>query len=390
VGWSSELAPRVLFAITVFNGPEVVPPCLRSAAGFVDDSCAIDILVLDDASPLPGFSDDLRVLCSELGVEYYRSPRNLGVPRNVNLGLLRAVRGGYDYVVIANSDVIFSQRVVEQLVRVCSSDDSIGSVTAWSNNVSIYSLPNAEPDGHLPDQRFVDWIAEAIRPEFGDEAVDIPAGISFCICIPTHVVRKVGLMDPVFGRGYSEETDWTLRSKSLGYRITLSPSAFAYHRGGGSNVAAGLVQQGHSAVPANERIVDMRYPRFRSEVLAYQHSGIPEALTQRALRRITLEGARAYGYEVTVGHLRGPEAGSELARISIERDEHGLVAFAVFKGFTAELDLSADDVITSLIAQVGREPTVIRMFDRRILRRGAGTTLDSYRVVSEVCYPPTV
>ena len=42
------------------------------------------------------------------------------------------------------------------------------------------------------------------------------------------------LMDPVFGRGICEETDWSLRSKELGYRITLSPSSFAYHRGQGS------------------------------------------------------------------------------------------------------------------------------------------------------------
>jgi GT2 family glycosyltransferase len=384
------LTPKLLLAITVYNGPEVVPSCLRSAARIAGDSCAVETLVLDDASPLPGFSDQLRVLCRDLGIQYYRSPRNLGIPRNVNLGLLRALRGGYDYVIIANSDVIFSRRAVTQLVKVCSGDASIGSVTAWSNNASIYSLQNAEPDRYLSDQDVVDWIADELRAEFGDAAVDIPAGISFCICISTPALRRVGLMDPVFGRGYSEETDWTLRSRSLGYRIVLAPSAFVYHRGGGSNIAAGLVGYGQGAVPSNERIVDMRYPTFRSEVVAYQSSGTPETLTRRALRRITLEGARQHGYEVTVGHIRDPEAGTYFARVSIEKVEDRLHAFVQFRGFTAELDLGTDDPISSVIDQVGTEPTAIRLFDRRILGWREGAATDSPRVTDEVGYPPRV
>jgi GT2 family glycosyltransferase len=384
------LEPRVLLAITVYNGPELVPSCLRSAARVSNDACANDILVLDDASPLPGFSGDVRLLCEELGIGYYRSPRNLGIPRNVNLGLLRALQGGYDYVVIANSDVIFSRRVVTQLVGACSSDASIGSVTAWSNNVSIYSLPNSDPDRYLSDQGMVDWLADELGAEFGDEAVDIPAGISFCICIPTPALRSVGLMDPVFGRGYSEETDWTLRSKSLGYRITLAPSAFVYHQGGGSSVAAGLVENRHTGVPANERIVDMRYPNFRSEVSAYQSATSPGIMRQAALHRIALEGARQHGYEVTVGHIRGGEAGSDLARISIEKVEGRLRAFALFKGFTAELDLGTEDPIGSVIGQIGVEPTAIRLFDRRILRWGHGTPVQAPLAADEVGYPPRV
>ena len=151
--------PRLLFAITVYNGRDVVFSCLRSAARMAPEETEVDILVLDDASPEPGFSQEVEAECAELGISYYLSPRNLGIPRNVNLALLWALERDYDYVVVANSDVIFCRGLTDLMVDVAKTDSSIGSVTAWSNNVSVYSLLNAEPDRFLNDQNIVDWFA---------------------------------------------------------------------------------------------------------------------------------------------------------------------------------------------------------------------------------------
>ena len=126
--------------------------------------------------------------------------------------------------------------------------------------MSIYSLPNHDPDRFLSDQGVVNWISATLAGEFGNATIDVPAGISFCICMPVPVITEVGLMDPVFGRGYCEETDWSLRSAAAGYRVTLSPSAFVYHQGHGSTLAAGMVAGGHSTVPENEAVIDLRYP----------------------------------------------------------------------------------------------------------------------------------
>ena len=147
---------------------------------------------------------------------------------------------GYDYVIISNSDVIYPRNLLTQMLRTIA-HEGVGSVTAWSNNVSMYSLRNDDPDRFLADQERVDWLSETLADHYQDAVLDIPAGISFCILIPTAVVKDVGVMDPVFGRGYCEETDWSLRSIAAGYRVALAPGTFVYHAGRGSNLDAGLV-----------------------------------------------------------------------------------------------------------------------------------------------------
>ena len=359
--------PRVLFAITVYNGADVVPWCLRSAAAAASQSkkTDCDVLVLDDASPEPGFSEHVEGLCAELGIQYYRSPRNLGIPRNVNVGLITAVHRGYDYVIIANSDVLFGASTIDRMFEVVVSDERIGSVTAWSNNVSIYSLPNDEPDIHLADQGVVDWISDTMATEFGPSAVDIPAGISFCILIPTSVVRTVGLMDPVYGRGYCEETDWTLRSQALGFRIALAPSAFVYHRGQGSNREAGLLASGHTSVPAHERIIDLRYPLFREQVNGFINSEILDLLWNSARRAILTRGADEMGYRVVLGLLHQPEEAATGPVVTFERLYGSLIPVARFRGFRMELPGSAPggDLVASITEFFGRKPDSVRLAD---------------------------
>src|SRR5262245_13563114 len=97
--------PWVLMAITVYNGREFVPRAIRSAKHVSSEGLQLDILVLDDCSPEPGWSEDLAQLCAGLDIAYYRSPRNLGIPRNFNLALGTGVTAGYDYVILCNSDV---------------------------------------------------------------------------------------------------------------------------------------------------------------------------------------------------------------------------------------------------------------------------------------------
>jgi hypothetical protein len=264
-------------------------------------------------------------------------------------------------------------------------------VTAWSNNVSVYSLANEQPDRLLADQETVDLVSSALNAHYGTGVVDVPAGISFCILIPRRVLLEVGLMDTVFGRGYCEETDWTLRSKARGYRIAMSPGVFVYHAGQGSTLAAGLLGEGHTTVPANEAIIGMRYPLFRGQVQAFLHSSTLDELTLWGSSVIIREAARRRGYRVDVGGL--PRQGESDDDVRVTIDVTGVTGSPVarFRGFSVSIghpELRGLDAVIAFFD--GQQPREVVMHDAGPGRAELLRQTEGVRVLDQVAYPERV
>lgn len=360
--------PRILHCITVYNGRAFVPAAIESALRLDKTDADIDVLVLDDASPEPGWSEELSAFCRERDVLYYRTPRNLGIPRNVSLGMLTALKRGYDYVVISNSDVLYPANLMSAMLPVAN-QKGVGSVTAWSNNVSIYSLPNLDPNLYLKDQGVVDWLHVSLNGYFGDAAMDIPAGISFCIMVPIDVVKDVGIMDPCFGRGYCEETDWSLRSLAKGYRICLAPGSFVFHYGRGSNLDAGIVSPNATTVPGNEAIIDLRYPQFRQQVDGFIHSGILARAHEDALSQIVRCAASQFGYTLETG---APDSkGEDKVRVFLSANGYTNSAQVAFRGFRIDIPFDPTNATGSISSYFTREPSLIDVVENTLAVKDA-------------------
>lgn len=373
----SEPSWRILIALLVYNGEEFVGPCLSSLARLETGSHSADVLVLDDASPAPGWSERCREMTTGLGFDYYRTPRNLGIPRNMNLGLLRAVDAGYDAVILLNSDTILPANLVPTLMHPLMEDASISSTTAWSNNSSVYSIPNSDPDHLADDPKLIDWISERLDEEFDGQAISIPSGVGFCMAIRTTMIDEVGLMDPVFGRGYSEEIDWCLRSHTLGYQSVLAPSCFVYHAGSGITKAEGLVSDSDHTVAAHQAIIDQRYPLYTSQLIALSASSIVDGMRERGLRRIILSAARQNGYRLETSRLHQQPVDLDVVRFRIDPDGSAPVITAAYEGFETSFAVGEGGVVATVKSIVGQPPDEIRIFDRGHMSHeieAAGTT----------------
>jgi GT2 family glycosyltransferase len=338
-------------AVTFYNGREFARRTLETIARLDHAGFELDVLVLDDASPEPGFSELLAELAREAGAVYYRTPRNLGIPRNVNLGLATAKRLGYDYVVISNSDVIYARKSLEIMFGIADASPNAASVTAWSTNVDPYSLPNGS-ELYIESQEVADRIGTALAGRFGSEVLEIPAGISFAMMVPVGVLKTVGLMDPIFGRGYGEESDWSARATSAGYDHLLAKGAFVYHAGRGSTLAAGVVAATDIADWRNQRIVDHRSPMFHWAVDGFLRSGDLDDAKADAVRAIILGAAADNGYAV-IDAVRDWEDIDPLVVTVAIRSEAYELCTAHWCGFTTEINTDDIGVLDAIQAFFG-------------------------------------
>ncbi len=353
---------RTLVAALVYGGAEFVPACIDSLAGLLVPG-EVDALVLDDCSPDAAWSETVREQCETSGVGYYRSPRNMGIPRNMNLALLHAASAGYDYVAITNSDVVFPSNLVSSMVATAASDPSIASVTAWSNHVSSFSLQNVDSSSTLATRSSVDRVSAVLDGHFRGRAVDLPVGVGFCLLIPVAMVDAVGLFDPIFGRGYCEEVDWCLRAKQFGYRNVLAPSTFVYHIGNATTKTVGVLEHWETSDPANEAIIDLRYPRYRAELEEWGDRPTLQDLWAEAAAELVLAGAREFGYVVEVAAIPRQDE-HEQARFVLSPDPAERTMFATQGGFETSMRIDGPSVLDQLESWIGILPRAIVVRDR--------------------------
>ena len=387
---------RVLVAVLVYNGRDFVPRTLRSLAELKTATRAhdVDVVVLDDASPEPGWSEELESLSRDLGLGYYCSPRNLGIPRNMNLGLLLAEDQGHDHVVILNSDVIVPGNMIDQMVAAAASAADIGTVTAWSNSSSIFSLPNESANDVLTDPAVVDAVSTELAEEFGDEVLDLPVGVGFCLMISRAVIAAVGVFDPVFGRGYCEEVDLCRRAVEAGFRNVLALGVFVFHMGSATTVDAGLLEPGEKTVHVNEDIIDQRHPGYRAELQAWVDDDRLAPSLTRALARLVSSRARSAGYVLEASWLRREpvDGADDRVRITVDPDGVGPLVEASVDGWRSVIPVDDGGILVGVSDFVGCAPDEVRIHDRgRVAERLAQLAGDAgVPVVVRHRYPERV
>ena len=218
--------------IPVFNAVEELRRCLAAVRATV--ATDVPIIVIDDASTDPIVAEVLAELAA--GWQVVRQPENQGFVATANLGMRCA---GKRDVVLLNSDTIPAGDWLDRLAACAASDPSIASITPFTNNGEIASLPQFCQPSPVPEDPET-W-AVACRRAGPPQYPQVPTAVGFCMYMRHACIESIsGFDENAFGRGYGEENDWCMRATDVGWRHVLCDDAFVAHQGGASFGPLGL------------------------------------------------------------------------------------------------------------------------------------------------------
>jgi glycosyltransferase involved in cell wall biosynthesis/GT2 family glycosyltransferase len=201
--------------------------CLASLLRHTDLARHRVVVVLDgpgqdearDAVQLSPAADSFLVL---------ENARRGGFVVSANRGMAASDRD----VILLNSDTEVTAGWVEKMQAAADSDRAIATVTPFSNNATLVSLPrpfevNALPSGFDTDSfgRLVASVSRRAYPR-------LPTAVGVCMLIRRAVLRAIGPFDEErFGLGYGEENDFCMRASRAGFVHVLDDATFVYHAG---------------------------------------------------------------------------------------------------------------------------------------------------------------
>ncbi|OYV32067.1 MAG: hypothetical protein B7Z81_13360, partial [Acidocella sp. 20-61-6] len=197
--------------------------------------------------------------------------------------------------------------------RVAYAHSEIGTVTALSNNATIFSYPNAATrKDALPDITWPDLAAAALNVNAG-AFVDVPTGHGFCMLIKAEVLRRVGVLDEGFGRGYGEENDFCARTAALGYRNVAAGGVLVEHK-----ESISFTNEKASLLAQNLPRLNALYPEYTPLIMAFERTDGMRRL-RWSLDALRLRRAIAAGQSFVLVVSNALEGGTAKAIRDIER-----------------------------------------------------------------------
>ena len=237
--------------IPVYNALEDLKLCVESIRKHTD--LTLDHLILiDDRSPDPAVYPYMQSLAQE-GIVVLQNEVNQGFSGTINRGLQYSRRDS----ILLNSDTVVTAGWVDKIVCCAYSDPAIGTVTPFSNNATLCSIPDFCQENTVPYGLSIDEYAAVIEHCSMRKYPRITVAVGFCMFIKQEVVDRVGLFDQeTFQRGYGEENDFCWRAEQLGYHHVLCDDTYIYHSGSSSFVS----DEKKKLMADHEKVLLDRYP----------------------------------------------------------------------------------------------------------------------------------
>lgn len=201
-------------------------PCLDSLVADCADE-KFCLTVVDNCSPDNSANEIREYLKPYPHVHTHYLEKNNGFAGGMNYGASLAKA---EWLLLVNSDTIFARGSLLALYHALRAQPAdvgmVGPITNAAGNGQDYKL-SGDADEVLAAAEFVQQhpchtLIPCYRLDF------------FCVAIRRSLWEQLHGLDPIFGLGYYEDTDFSMRAKAVGTRMLICEDAFVYHIGGSS------------------------------------------------------------------------------------------------------------------------------------------------------------
>jgi len=228
IPWNEHLplpAPqkeKVSIIVLVWNNLNITIQCLLSIMQYT--AHPFELIIIDNGSTKEVRAWVSRKLGRYEHVLYHRNETNQGFPQGCNDGINLATG---DHILLLNNDTIVTPFWISRLIATFS-DEKVGMVGPMSvrngseQNIGIIPYKNTK--------EMITFSNHYARNNLG--AVDeIGVIIGLCMLIRKEVWQQLGGLDPIYGFGNGEDSDYCIRCHRLGYSIVIVQDIFIDHVG---------------------------------------------------------------------------------------------------------------------------------------------------------------
>ncbi len=212
-----------------WNGDEDTIECIKSVSKITYKNYK---LFISDNNSEKRSVEALRPFCVG-DVSLIENKENLGFSGGNNIGIEKALKEGFDYILLLNNDTTVEPDFLNELIKTAESDEKIGAVGC---KIYFYFEPDRNKIWYGGGK--FSWFFGGKHMQYEHLDTDYPNDtkpreveyITGCVfLVKSDVVREVGGLEDAFFM-YYEDVDWSIRIQKAGYKTTYTPSAKVYHK----------------------------------------------------------------------------------------------------------------------------------------------------------------
>jgi len=268
-----------------------------------------------------------------------------------NLGFVGNCNNLYSYVkshediLLVNSDIVVPRsNWIDKLYDIVLSNGLVGSVTPLSNQASIFSFPSPNCEQGLLPGLTVDQVDQLLSHSFNlesHELVEVPTCHGFCTLVATSRLGLDMLFNPVFGRGYGEENDLSMRILAKGMLNVACPNTFIYH-----HESISFAEDKAKLIQANLEILGSLFPSYHGMVRDFiQEDPLREFRNKAVLTYFKLKSSGRDSV-IHVSHFRGGGTDKYIQEYVLSRENYAHFAIRPHSKITGYIEILEIDTIS--------------------------------------------